>query len=195
MLSFEQELKQYFKAHQIPFQDNSGSFKKLDFAFGDIKTKKYFSFDVKEKRQRYVTRNWPGVEIPEEHLFILDDLAARKVLAYAPNSGVVIRDNIRRKYFFFSVVTLYLMPKQRVNREISKNVKTLKGKWLTDLRNGQCFDTLTEVFAGIESYLNTREDIFLRILECYGDYVGEDVRKGGITRRPGHWSVDVRETR
>ncbi|MDM8549242.1 hypothetical protein QUF72_04155 [Desulfobacterales bacterium HSG2] len=192
--SFEQELKQYFKQHQIVFDDNSGSFKRLDFGFGDSKSKRYFSFDVKEKRQRYATRNWP-TEIPEEHLFIIDDLAARKILAYAPNSGLVVRDNIRRKYFFFSVVDLYLMPKQRVNREIRKNVRSVKGKWMTDLRNGHAYDSLAEVFSGIEAYLDSREDIFLNILECYGEYAGEEVPKGGIVRRPEHWTVDVEETR
>jgi len=193
--SFEQEIKQYFEHHRIAFDDNSASFKKLDFGFGDAKTKRYFSFDVKEKRQHYAVRNWPETDIPEEHLFIIDDLAARKILAYSPNSGLVVRDNLHRKYFFFSVVDLWLMPRQRVNRDIRKNVPGVKGKWLTDLRNGHSSDALTGVFAGIEAYLNRREDIFLNILECYGDYVGEDIPKGGIVRRPEHWSVDVSETR
>lgn len=192
--SFEQELKQYFRHRQIGFDDHSGSFRKLDFGFGDRESKRYFSFDVKEKRQRYATRNWP-TEIPEEHLFIIDDLAARKVLAYAPNSGIIIRDNIRGKYFLFSVVDLYLMPKQRVNREIRKTVSSVKGKWMTDLRNGHAYDSLAEVFTGIEAYLNTREDIFLNILECYGEYAGEEIPRGGIVRRPAHWTVDVKETR
>jgi len=194
--SFEQELKQYFREHRIAFDDNSASFKKLDFAFGDREAKRRFYFDAKEKRQRYARQNWSAADhIPGDHLFIMDDLAARKILAYAPNSGLVIRDNICRKYFFFSVVDLYLMPRKRVNREIRKNVNGFKGKWLIDLRNGQCCDTVAEIFAAIETYLNRREDIFLNILECYGKYSGEEIPAAGITRRPEHWSVDVRETR
>ncbi len=196
MPSFEQELKQYFREHKIAFDDNSDSFKKLDFAFGDREAKRRFYFDAKEKRQRYVRRNWPAADhIPEAHLFIMDDLAARKILAYAPNSGLVVRDNICRKYYFFSVVDLYLMPRTRVNREIRKNVRGFKGKWLTDLRNGHCCDTLADVFAGIKTYLDQRENIFTNILECYGKYSGEEIPAAGITRRPEHWSVDVRETR
>ena len=192
--SFEQELRQYFKYHKIDFNDNTASFKKLDFGFGDIRAKTYFTFDAKEKRQHYAMRNWP-TDIPEEHLFIMDDLGARKILAYAPNSGLVIRDNLRNIYFFFSVADLYLMPKQRVNREIRKNVRGLKGKWLTDLRNGQKFGTLQEVFENINAYLNARKSIFLNILECYGDYVGEAIPSGGMARRQEHWDIDVAETR
>jgi len=193
--SLERELKQYFEQHQIPYDDNSGSFKKLDFGFGDVNAKRYFSFDAKEKRQHYSMKHWPAVKIPQEHLFILDDLAARKILAFAPNSGLLIRDITRQKYFFLSVVDLFLMPKQRVNREIKKNVKSLKGKWLIDLRNARMFETLAEVFAGIEAYLNRREDIFVHTLECYGEYVGEQIGQGGIERKPKHWSIDVKKTR
>lgn len=196
MPSFEQELKQYFRDRGIAFDDYSDSFKQLDFAFGDRKAKRRFYFDAKEKRQRYVLRNWPAADhIPEEHLFIMDDLAARKILAYAPNSGLIVRDNLCRKYYFFSIVDLYLMPRRRVNREINKNMRGLKGKWLTDLRNGLCCETLESVFAGIENYLNRREDIFTNILECYGKYYGEEIPGAGISRRPEHWSFDIRETR
>ena len=194
MPSFEQEIKQYFKQRRIGFDDHSGSYKRLDFGFGDARAKRYFSFDVKEKRQRYAMRNWP-TDIPEEHLFIIDDLAARKILAYAPNSGLVVRDNIRRKYVFFSVVDLFLMPKQRVNRKIQKHMQAFKGKWLTDLRSGQVRDTLDQVFSAIKAYLERRADIFVNVLECYGEYAGEEISEGGIVRRPEHWEVDVAETR
>ena len=193
--SFEQEIKQHFRQNQIEFDDNSESYKKLDFAFGDKSSKRYFSFDVKEKRQRYATKNWPRTDIPEAHLFIIDDLAARKLLAYAPNSGLVVRDNMHQRYIFFSVADIFLMPRQRVNRDIRKKVQGIKGKWMIDLRNGQVFKELAAVFIGISGYLDKREDIFLNILECYGSYFGEKIGKGGIERRPDHWAIDVSETR
>ena len=195
MDSLEKEIKDYFKGQGIPLADNSNSFEKLDFGFGDRDAKRYFSFDVKEKRQRYNMNNWQVANIPEEYLFILDDLAARKILAYAPNSGIIVRDNMHHRYFLFTVVDLYLMPKQRVNRTIKKQVEAYKGKWLIDLRNGQMFDRLADVFKGIEAYLDDRENIFLKILECYGDYMGEEIGKGGIVRVPEHWQTDVDETR
>lgn len=195
MISFEQEIKGFFRKKEIRFADNSGSFAMLDFTFGDLEIKRQFHFDVKEKRQHYNMRNWPDAIVPEEYLFVLDDLAARKVLVHAPNSGVIIRDNVHQRYVLFTVVDLYLMPKKRVNRLIERSVETYKGKWLVDLRNGQRFDDLAGVFAGIDSYLDNREDIFLRILECFGDYVGEEIGKGGIVRKPEHWEVDVNQTR
>ncbi len=195
MYSLEKEVKDYFEQRGILFNDNSDSFEKLDFGFGDRNTKRYFSFDVKEKRQRYNMNNWQVENIPEEYFFIIDDLAARKILAYAPNSGIIVRDNLHHRYFLFTVVALYLMPKRRVNRPIKKQVATYKGKWLIDLKNGQMFDGLADVFEGIEAYLADRENIFLHILECYGDYVGEDIGEGGIVRAPKHWKTDVDETR
>ncbi|HEX9974184.1 MAG TPA: hypothetical protein VGD14_19095 [bacterium] len=195
MPSLESEFKLYFKQHQIPYEDHSSSLKKLDFSFGDPKAKTYFCFDVKEKRQHYTKQNWQQVDIPEQYLFILDDLSARKILAYAPNSGLVIRDNVHQKYYFFTVVDLYLMPKKRVNRVIKKQVETQKGKWLIDLRNGRTCTNLLEIFEAIESYLKDRENIFLHTLDCYGKYFGEEIGQGGIPRKPAHWEVDVKETR
>jgi hypothetical protein len=195
MLSLEQEIKIYFQQSGISFSDNCTSFKKLDFSFGDRQSKRQFHVDAKEKRQRYNMYNWPDIEIPEQYLFVLDDLAARKILAYAPNSGLVVRDNPHRSYFLFTVVDLYLMPKQRVNRKISKTVETYKGKWLIDLRNGHLCRQLTDVFSSIDHYLDDRQDIFQNILACYGQYVGENVGVGGVVREPKHWQIDVEETR
>lgn len=195
MQSFEAELKQYFLSHQITFEDHCASHRQLDFSFGDPKAKTRFCFDVKEKRQRYDLKNWQQIGIPEHDLFIIDDLAARKILAFAPNSGLVVRDNLHRTYHFFSVVDLYLMPKKRVNRVIHRQIKTMKGKWMIDLRNGKICDKLLDVFAAIESYLANRKTIFLQTLECYGNYQGEEVGQGGIIRRPGHWDIDVKGTR
>lgn len=198
MPSLEQEIKDYFTERDIPFHDHSFDdqrFLWLDFGFGDLKKKRYFRFDAKEKRRRYNTKNWPDVGIPEQHLFIVDDLAARKILAIAPNSGMVVRDNTRQSYYLFTVVDLFLMPKVRVNRPIHNQKQGLKGKWLVDLRNGQRFNALPPVFDAIEVYLDERQAIFGKQLDCFGDYVGENIRRGGITRRPEHWVTDVNETR
>ncbi len=198
MISLEQEIKDYFVQRDILFHDHSFDDRRflwLDFGFGDPEQKRYFRFDAKEKRRRYNTKNWPDVGIPEEHLFIMDDLAARKILAIAPNSGMVVRDNARQLYYLFTVVDLFLMPKVRVNRPIHNQQEVLKGKWLVDLRNGQCFDALPPIFDALEDYLDQRKTIFGKQLACYGDYVGENIGRGGITRRPEHWVTDVSETR
>lgn len=197
MISLEEEIRRYFRNNDIAYGDHSRSgdkFHRPDFGFGDMNEKQYFAFDAKEKRQHYNLDNWPDAGVPEAHLFIIDDLAARKILAFAPNSGLVIRDNLRSDYYLFTVVDLFLMPKLRVNRPIRNRRDALKGKWLIDLRNGQRCSTLPEVFAQISTYLDRRGDIFAKELACFGEYEGETIAQGGIVRRPEHWDVDVRET-
>src|SRR5688572_25749613 len=126
--SFEQEIKNYLKQQNIKFSDHSSTYNQLDFTiFRDDQP--VFHFDAKEKRQTYNLSNWPRFG-PELDLFILDDLAVRKCLAFAPKSGILVRDNLRQKYFFFSVIDLALMPRIRVNRPIHRNQPDLKGKWL-----------------------------------------------------------------
>lgn len=192
MASLEQEIRRYFQKRQIDYDDHSRSFSQLDFGFGSFFDNRYFSFDAKEKRRRYNTQNWP-TSIPEPHFFILDDLACRKILIHAPNAGLIVRDITQRQYVFFTVVDLFLMPKTRVNRRIGPQQQ--KGKWLIDLRNGQHFADLADVFVAIERYLDDRERIFHQVLACYGEYVDEEIGRGGIQRRPEHWSTDVNETR
>lgn len=198
MVSLEQEIRTYFQQRRIPFADHTGQadrFQRLDFGFGDAGAKRLFHFDAKEKRQHYKLSNWPASDIPEPHLFILDDLAARKILLFAPNSGIVVRDNVRPAYYLFTIADLFLMPKQRVNRPIRHHQRALKGKWLIDLRNGLAVGSLAGIFASIEAYLDHRQDIFRKELACFGSYVGEDIGEGGSERQPQHWHTDVSETR
>ena len=87
------------------------------------------------------------------------------------------------------------MPRVRVNRRIERNRPDLKGKWVIDLRNGKHAATLDDLIAHIQSYLGNLHSILYEVHPCYGDYVGEIVGEGGITRRPDHWSQDVRSSR
>ena len=191
--SVEQEVKDYLRASRKEYTDNSSSFKNLDFTltFGEGKL---FHLDVKEKRQRYNLNNWPKIMI-EADMFILDDLSIRKCLAFSPNSGILVRDNIRAKYFFVSVLDFALMPKKRVNRQINRNQPDIKGKWIINLRNGKEAISLQAAFLLIEQYVQNLEEVLFKILECYGEYVDEIIGQGGITRKPSHWEIDVKSTR
>ncbi len=195
MISLEQEIKAYFRSQNLAFEDNCKSYTRLDFAFGSRQQGRRFHFDVKEKRQALNMQNWPVSTIPQEHLFILDDLAARKVLAYAPQSGLVLRDNLRQSYHLLTVVDLFLMPKQRVNRPIENEVQAMKGKWLLDLRSSYTSANLVDIFSAINRYLDQHDAIFFKQLACYGHYAGEVVHDQGATRRPGHWDIDISATR
>lgn len=195
MLSFEQELKIYFKNNKINFNDNSSSLKLMDFTIISNFSKPFY-IDAKEKRQKINLKNWDVVtEEDEQYSFIIDDLAARKALAYAPRSGLIVRDNLTNTYFWFSILDLFLMPKKRVNRRIEKNISALKGKWIIDFRNATNGKSIDEIYQVI---LNEEKDIlkkYTEILECYGNYYGEEIIIQGETRKPGHWDIDVNETR
>lgn len=193
MPSVEQEVKRFLGRSRLRFIDHTSSFKKPDFTLylsGDTP----FFLEVKEKRQPYNTRNWPSFA-PETDLFILDDLTVRKCLGYAPRAGVLVRDNRQRQYIFFSVIDLALMPKLRVNRSIERNAQDLKGKWLINLQNGARAATLDHAFRHIRQYVADLPAILFDHHPCYGDYVGEAIGSGGITRNPGHWDTDVQATR
>lgn len=194
MKSFEQEIKLFLQAQSLNYKDNSSSFKRLDFSV-QLNKEWVFHFDAKEKRQTYNLRNWSLTADAEPHTFIIDDLAARKILAYAPYSGMVVRDNLLGGYFFFSVIDLFLMPKRRLNRPIHKEKKALKGKWLIDLRNGRKCQDMAQVLTSFHQYIDKREELFINHLPCLGNYVGENIGQGGMVRQKEHWDIDVKETR
>lgn len=194
MQSFEQEIKAFLKSQHLEYKDNSSSFKRLDFSV-HLDENWIFHFDAKEKIQHYNLRSWQLTAEQEPHTFIIDDLGARKILAFGPYSGMVIRDNLHGGYYFFSVLDMFLMPKVRVNRPIEKNAMSLKGKWLIDLRNGLKCSSLAEVLALFRQYIIKREDFFLNILACYGNYQGEHIGERGEVRKPEYWTIDVNKTR
>ncbi len=195
MKSFETEIKSFLQAREINYTSRTDSFNKLDFEIEHSDAMKQFYFDAKEKRQKYRTDNWP-TNLEEKYFFIFDDLACRKALAYAPDSAFLVRDSSREvSYYLFTIVDILLMPKTRVNRTIHKENKKFKGKWLIDLRNGQKATELEELFEMIDEYLANKKEIFTGVIPCYGNYEGESIEGGGITRRPKHWKEDWESTR
>ncbi len=205
MISFEQEIKNYFHLNNIQFLDNSSEYKLLDFTIKNLicetvngkEISKNIYLEVKEKRQKYNTDNWGLIDSKDEPFtFIVDELSCRKVLAYAPFSGLLVRNNLNRDYFWFSVLDLFLMPKRRANRQIKKKTDIfLKGKILLDFRNAKQFSSLIQVFSHIHDSLVNRAHLYTELNECYGSYFGENIPIQGIIRNSGHWNTDVNETR
>jgi hypothetical protein len=192
-LPFEDEFRKFLQQRHARFIDQTRSYHDADFALM-LSDGARFALEVKEKRQAYVKSVWPA-NTPEPHMFILDELTVRKCLGFAPRAGVAVKDVVGERYVFFSVIDLALMPRVRVNRRIERNQPDLKGKWIVDLRNGGQATTLDELLGHIQTYLANLHSILYEIHPCYGDYVGETVGDGGITRRPEHWSQDVRNSR
>lgn len=194
-MSFEQEIKLYLKNHKIRFHNNCNSLEKPDFSIINSNGNIVFTFDVKEKRQKYNMNHWSKCKIPQPFFFILDDLAARKIFRFSPKCGVIIRDNTQKKFVLFSGLDLFLMPKTRINRPIHRNQHGLKGKWFVDLRNGKSSTGLDEIFEEIKTYLTNFTSIFQEHLPCYHPYWGEEILEQGTERRPEHWETDIKTTR
>ena len=205
MTSFEQEVKDHFQANKIQYIDNSAEFKLLDFTItnlisepsngNDVPKKLYL--EVKEKRQKYNTQNWNMIDAGDETFaFIVDELSCRKILGYAPFSGLLVRNNLAGNYCWFSVLDLFLMPKKRANRQIQKNSQTfLKGKIILDFRNAKQFSSLSSTFKHIRLSMTDRARLYTELNDCYGTYVGEKIPIQGVVRNSGHWDVDINETR
>ena len=190
MDSFEHELKTFLKQSNIPFEDRTGSLHELDFAL----TQHDVFFDAKEKKQHLNMNNWQGTTIPEEHFFILDDLAARKILLKSPRSFLVIRDNTKEFcYYVFSVVDLLCMPKHRVRRALEKSSRSYKGKWYVDLRHGKRCNSIEDVVNFMIIYPKKFDKIFKDHIDCWGEYEGENIQTAGTVRKRKHWVEDLKE--
>ena len=190
MESFEREIKEYLKKKTISFEDNTGSHDTLDFTLSVYDV----HFDAKEKKQHFNVSNWQGASIPEEYFFILDDLAARKILLKSPRSFLVIRDNMTGPaYYVFSIIDLLCLPKHRVKRRLEKSVVAFKGKWYIDLRHAASFATLESVIEYMIEYPTHFKQIFNEHIDCWGEYAGEDIQIAGTVRRSHHWKKDLSE--
>jgi hypothetical protein len=139
-------------------------------------------------------RNWRESSIPQEHLFIIDDLAVRKLLLHAPNSFTLIRDSSIRPamHYVYSIVDFLCMPRKRCRRAISRSVTTFKGKWLVDLRDAAAFETLDDALTYILQYVTKHTAIFSTQIDCWGNYRSERIGRGGSTREPKHWREDAK---
>jgi hypothetical protein len=179
----------YLRRNQIKFHDNRQSPNQADFI---LRVSGHnFHLEVKEKRQRINTSNWPKVDIPEEHLFIIDELTARRLLIQSPYAGVLVRDNLAEIYVYFDIIALWLIPKTRVNRVLNERGQA-KGKWMIDLRNGDQVYSVQGGLGRIYRYVQ-ESSMIVEMTECYGEF--EDVPTGGELRTREHRQKDYAATR
>lgn len=150
--------------------DSTDSFDEIDFELG-CRGRRLF-LEVKQKRQRYREAWVAAAGIREEDLFILDELAARKLVLRAPRAYLLVNDLVREDHFVLGALELITMPKSRVNRSIDAGVATFKGKWLIDLRNPEKVADLTEAFKYIKRR-SSSEDDYWKALACHGRYEDE----------------------
>lgn len=185
---FEQDVKTYLTSRGEQFTDGTASHTSLDFHL----THRDIHIDAKEKCQKFSMGNWKEATIPQEHFFIIDDLAVRKLLLHAPNSFIIIRDSsiAPPMHYVYSIVDFLCMPKKRCRRTISKSVTTFKGKWLVDLRDAAAFEALEDAIQYILRYPEKHKAIFETHIDCWGNYRSERIGRGGTTRVARHWKED-----
>lgn len=187
---FEQEIKTYLRTHGIVFTDGTTSHSMIDYVLPQLN----IALDAKEKTQPFTLRNWGHIPIQQEHLCIVDDLAVRKLLLHAPLSFFIIKDSALEPimYYVYSIVDLLCIPKRRINRPIERSVRTLKGKWLLDLRDAAAFDDLVEAMEYVIRYKKKFPRIFSTHISCWGRYPSETLLEAGTVRTPGYWKRDAR---
>ncbi|MGH9198064.1 MAG: hypothetical protein ACRD1T_20315 [Acidimicrobiia bacterium] len=152
--------------------DATDSFDEVDFELG-YRGRRVF-LEVKEKKQKY-RDGWVETSgIPEEDLFILDELAARKIVLRAPRAYLLVHDKMNDVFATFGALELITMPKVRVNRSIDGGVATFKGKWLIDLRGAELTPTIEAALAYVKRR-SSSEDDYWKALACHGRYEGEPI--------------------
>lgn len=94
----------------------------------DIWVPGYF-LEIKEKKQRY-TERWTSLvhPLPEEHLFIIDELTVRRGMDKYPYVYFLLRDRLLDRTVLAPAWEMIAIPRVRVDRHG-------KGKWLIDIRN------------------------------------------------------------
>ncbi len=189
MRMLEQEVKSYLSKKRISFVDYTRSHHELDFELPGFR----IFLDVKEKLQPFSRTNWPKTATPHEHLFILDDLAARKMLLRAPKSFCLIKDSTSTPpmFYIYSIVDLLCMPKTRARRPLERNVKVYKGKWLIDLRDAAAFVSVEDALKYVLAYEKQFRTIFQEHIDCWGKYPSERLVESRSTRRAEYWKKDA----
>ncbi len=177
--AFEAEVKAGLAALGWEYEDATQAHDRPDLTFTRRVRGKVVraALELKEKRQPYRQRWAELAGLPEPELLVLDEVAARKLLAWAPRAFLLFRDGTRpeQPYVLFTIIDLFCMPKVRVLRQINLREQKAKAKWLLDRRHGRACNTLNDAFALMATYLDREMLEQLRALEAHGEFVGEKV--------------------
>jgi len=193
-MSAEQQFRKALQDTGIPFTDNTTSKVLVDYVVHSQAGRPDISVEVKEKRQPINVDNWPGLLGDPDDLFIVDDLTIRKLLVCGPHAGLVVWDDITRLWYWFDLVSLAHMPRQRYNREHVKGY--LKGKWVINFSNGVQCDGLGELLDELRIYSDwITSGMVIKRSACHGAYTGEVVGRGGIARTDEMKRIDYEQTR
>jgi hypothetical protein len=176
---FEEQVKAALNVMRLRFQDFTSGHDLPDLVLltsvGDQRVN--VALELKEKRQRYRQRWEQLAGIPEPDLYALDEVAARKLLPFAPYAFLLYHDGTGRgrPYVLYSILDLMCAPKVRVQRPINLRNERLKAKWLLNRRHGRAYAGLNDALADLLAYLQRDLAHDVRGLGPHGRYEGETV--------------------
>lgn len=110
--------------------------------------------ELKAKHQTY--RGWSDLrpDVNEADLFILDELALRKIIGAGPYAILLINDQPSDRWVVFTIMDLVLAPKVCVDRRLATGVDRIKAKVLLDLTDAhQHHPTATTALSAVASYM------------------------------------------
>ncbi len=118
--------------HLVRLQSSTASLDRLDYQLlgpGE----RLCELELKAKRQPY--RGWAHLrpELAEADVFILDELALRRVVDAGRYAFLLVRDVPGDRWALWSTAELVLATKVRVSRRLAATTVTDKGKILIDL--------------------------------------------------------------
>jgi hypothetical protein len=176
---FEQAVMAGLDALGWEYQDNTQAFERPDlYLYRNVRGKRVrVALELKDKRQPFRARWAELAGVAEGDLLVLDEVAARKLLAHGVRALVLFWDRTRpdRPYVVYNMMDLFCLPKRRVLRRISHQAERLKAKWLLDARHGHAFNDLKGVFAYVANYIAHGIQADLRRLEAHGPFTDERV--------------------
>lgn len=176
---FEEQVKAALNLMRWRFQDYTSSHDKPDLivlhSIGEDRVN--VALELKEKRQRYRPRWEELARLREQDVLALDEVAARKLLPFAPYSFLLYHDATGRgrPYVLYSILDLMCAPKVRVQRPINLHSERLKGKWLLNRQHGRAFSGLNDALIELREYINRELGNDLNGLGAHGRYDGEVV--------------------
>lgn len=140
----------------ILMQTSTASTDRLDYQLigpGD----RLVEVELKAKRQPY--KGWSRLrpDLDELDLFILDELAFRKIVDVGRHAFLLVRDKPGKRWCIWNTLELGLASKTRTVRDLAVGSGRVKAKLLIDLREaGHLVDTLDEA---IEVIARSVEDL------------------------------------
>jgi hypothetical protein len=128
----EGQVEDALDTHQLLTRlgSSTSSLDRLDFQVlgpGD----RLCELELKAKHQRYNGWSRPGVA--ERDLFILDELALRKIIDGGRHAFLLVFDAPNRRWVLWGVMDLVLATKTRIARPLATGAGKVKGKVLLDL--------------------------------------------------------------